>query len=175
LFCSCRVGSQYFVSNFVHINFSDEFVVTLGSDAQAISMTYIPLVSPLAPASCSHYEAADHDKEFAFHSRLSAETTVPGMTLKTILPDYQPPPGLTFLKGAHLHVKEAMGDQKPGQEQDNSFPYGFMRRYWYILLPLFLMNFMSAGPPPEQVSAEGASDGTATAGAGAPKRRGKRD
>ncbi|GAX17993.1 hypothetical protein FisN_18Hh206 [Fistulifera solaris] len=156
-------------------NFRDEFVVTLGSDAQAISMTYIPLVSPLAPASCSHYEAADHDKDFVFHSRLSAETTVPGMTLKTILPDYQPPPGLTFLKGAHLHVKEAMGDQKPGQEQDNSFPYGFMRRYWYILLPLFLMNFMSAGPPPEQGGAEGASEGTPTAGAGAPKRRGKRD
>jgi hypothetical protein len=96
------------------------------------------------------------------------------MTLKTILPDYQPPPGLTFLKGAHLHVQEAMGDKKQGQEQDNSFPYGFMRRYWYILLPLFLMNFMSAGPPPpEQGGTEGA--GEVTAGADAPKRRGKRD
>lgn len=151
---------------------SDEFVVTLGSDAQAISLTYIPLVSPLAPASCSNYESADDDKEFSFNSRLTAETTVPGMTLKTILPDFQPPPGLSFIKGAHL--KEALVDQQKAQEQDNSFPYGFMKKYWYVLLPLFLMNFISSGPPAEQ-GAEGAAAGSATVGAGAPKRRGKRD
>lgn len=164
----------YVISNNVSFYFdcSDEFVVTLGSDAQAISFAYIPLVSPLAPASCSNYESADHDKEFAFHSRLAAETTVPGMTLKTILPDFQPPPGLSFIKGEHL--KDALGDQQKAQEQDNSFPYGFMKKYWYVLLPLFLMNFISSGPPAEQ-GAEGAAAGSATAGAEAPKRRGKRD
>lgn len=157
-----------------YVCYSDEFVLTLGSDAQAISLTYIPLVSPLAPASCSNYESGDHDKEFSFNSRLSAEATVPGMTLKTILPDYQPPPGLSFIKGAHLHVQEALGGQKKDQEQDNSFPYGFMKKYWYVLLPLFLMNFISSGPPAEQ-GTEGATAGAATADAGAPKRRGKRD
>lgn len=136
-------------------------------------MTYIPLVSPLAPASCNNYESSDHEKEFSFNSRLAAETTVSGMTLKTVLPDYQPPPGLSFTKGPHLY--EALGgDQKKDQEQDNSFPYGFMKRYWYILLPLFLMNFISSGPPVEQ-GAEGAAAGSATTNAGASKRRGKRD
>lgn len=109
-----------------------------------------------------------------FNSRLAAETTVPGMILKTVLPDYQPPPGMSFLKGAHLHVQEPLGDQKKGQEQDTSFPYGFLKRYWYVLVPFLLMNFMSSGPPAEPEEA-GGTVAAATGAAGAPKRRGKRD
>lgn len=149
-------------------------MLTLGSNGQVISLTYIPLVSPLAPPSCSDYDSSDHQKTFTFHSRLAAETTVAGMTLKTILPDHQPPPGMSFMKGAHLHVKEPLGDQNKEQEQDNSFPFGFLKRYWYILLPLFLMNFISAEPPAEQSAASATATGE-TVTAGGSKRRGKRD
>ena len=78
-------------------------------------------------------------------------------------------------------AKEGTG-QIPGQEQEE--PTSYIRKYWYLFLPLMIANFMGVGAPsaaPEGESDQGAdgSDGAATTSApaasdGARQRRGKR-
>jgi hypothetical protein len=116
------------------------------------------------------------------------------------MPQYRPPPGLKWLPRLGTNGKLYNANGPPGDkdskgggggaggqpEMDNS-PMGFIRRYWYILLPLFLANFMGAdppagaegGPPPPGAAAavEGggaAAAPTASPGAAPKQRRGKR-
>ena len=174
-------------------NCSEEIVLTLGPKASAISVTYIPLVSPLAPKSCDHEV---YDNKLAngnylpdgWDSRISWETATPGMTLKPVLPQYRPPPGLKWLPrlGANGKLYQAQGPPGTGggeggdknqQEQQpvDSSPMGFIRRYWYLLLPLFLSNFIGGEPPPpaEGQQPQGGEGGAAqVGGAGAPAQGG---
>ena len=178
-------------------------MITLGPKASAISLTYMPLVSPLAPKSC---EDPIWDNKIAnlpdqgWESRISWDTATPGMVLKTVMPQYRPPPGLKWLPRLGTNGKLYQAQGPPGEkdgkggggqggqapEMDNT-PMGFIRRYWYILLPLFLANFLGNDPPPEQQGqgqaqgqAQQQGGGTAPtaspAGGGAPpkQRRGKR-
>lgn len=110
-----------------------------------------------------------------FTSRASYETAVPGLTLSTILPNYPAPPGLKFITKKKTISATATRETTTGSgtatttgsnpffgapEEDPSgnkqtpdadtSPFGFFRRYWYILLPLFIMNFLSK--PEEPVS-----------------------
>lgn len=130
--------------------------MTLGStSAQVLSISYIPLISPLAPATCDAYSKdEDAAKQFQFESRVSIETAVPGMTLRNVLPDYQPPPGLHMLSSKQS-LKDAGGDENQQQEPVDNTPFGFIKRYWYILLPLFLSQFISAEPPPSPQQSDG--------------------
>ena len=116
------------------------------------------------------------------------------------MPQYRAPPGLKWLPRLGTNGKLYQSQSPPGAgdkdgkggagggqapEVDNS-PMGFIRRYWYILLPLFLSNFIGAEPPPEQQQGEGQGQAqgqqgggtaapTASPGGAAPKqRRGKR-
>ena len=167
-------------------------------------MAYIPLVSPLAPKSCtgngpdslpSVESPSDIPKT---QSKISFEVSVPGMTLHSILPGgpLKPPPGLTFLPGQKKAGKDARagggnpllndggtaGGGKDGDTPPDFSPMGLFKRYWYIIVPLLIMNFMSEPPKPEQgqqgqqqSGAAVASQPTAQPEAGAGKqRRGKR-
>jgi hypothetical protein len=164
---------------------SDEIVLTVGSKSQVLSLAYMPLISPLAPTDCSSYDKEENKQPFSFESRVHLETAVPGMTLRTVLPEYQPPPGLSALKGAATTANGPSmggGDDKP-PAADNSF-MGFMKRYWYVLLPMLIMQFMQAQAPAEEAPPEGQQPQVAGAGAApaaaapadgaARKRRGKR-
>ena len=77
----------------------------------------------------------------------------------------------------------------PGAPEVENSPLGFLKRYWYIILPMLIMNLMGGGEPAPAEGAEGASapGGGAVQGGAAPaaspaggggsgkKRRGKRD
>ena len=99
---------------------SDELVVSLGStSAQILSISYMPLISPLAPATCDAYSTDDEDaskQQFQFESRVSVETAIPGMTLRNVLPEYQPPAGLHMLSSKQS-LKDAGGDGSQQQQQ----------------------------------------------------------
>lgn len=161
-----------------------------------ISLAYSPLVSPLAPKTCD--ELSTPSDAIKFNTNIAYEAAVPGMILKTVLPNYQPPPGLKFISDKSKSGGEPLGggggESKPEgfennkeAEQPNSI-MGFLQRYWYILLPIMIMNLMSEPPQegqqqqgqgqPQQQGEQGASApaaATAPAPAGAaPKRRGKR-
>jgi hypothetical protein len=85
----------------------DEIILTLGKDANVISLTYMPKISPLAPSTCDElqvYSDSDSDESGIqvpkLNSDVSWETDVPGMVLKTVLPSYKPPPGLKYIKSS---------------------------------------------------------------------------
>jgi hypothetical protein len=175
-------------------------VITLGPHASAISLTYIPLVSPLAPKSCDHesWEERRANLPAGWETKISWETATPGMVLRPVFPQYKPPPGLRWLPriGSNGKLYQAQGppgssDEKgQGQQQElPTGPMGFIKRYWYILLPLFIANFMGAEPPPQEGQSGGgqgqggAGEGGGGAAAAAPSaasggttrsRRGKR-
>jgi hypothetical protein len=186
----------------VRANFRDQLVLTFGSNGKVISMAYQPLVSPLASSTCEKTIPPDLVVPDTFQSKLEYETAVPGMTLRTILPSYNPPPGLVFLTGngasSSPHNPAARGSASsrppPGVFGEDHVPpevapeglFGYLRKYWYIVVPLMLLNLMNSSAAPTTGEAEGdgvaaaASTvaGAATAGAAAPSqsraRRGKR-
>jgi hypothetical protein len=157
-------------------------------------MAYMPLVSPLAPKTCDGLPVVSGEAKFT--SRISYETAVPGMTLRTILPSYQPPPGLKMITksktvsqtatkespegkktpgkpGVLFGAEDADGTQQAEQVPDVS-PFSFLQRYWYIILPLMIMNFMSPSQEEPKEGASGQQSGGPVAAAGeGSKRRGK--
>jgi hypothetical protein len=126
-------------------NFRDEFVLQLQQGtAHALSMTYMPLVSPLAPATCAEY---------------SSMTTAGA---KKVPPQNMPPPGLKWIPGASSR-KQGAGGFVPPENQQEPGVYGFFKRYWYYIIPLLLIQIMGSEPPP----APPPTGGAAAAAAGA--------
>ncbi|KAL3920318.1 MAG: hypothetical protein SGILL_003323, partial [Bacillariaceae sp.] len=150
-------------------NFKDLFELTLPrsvADASAqdavTSFAYTPLISPLAPKTCDDYPEFNKE-EVAFTSRTNVVLDTPGLPLKPILSTSKPPPGLKFLKrpktagDANAANKGAGEASEGGYEDPNenankqeppSGPFGFIQKYWYVILPMVLMQFMA--PPPEE-------------------------
>ncbi|KAL3894668.1 MAG: hypothetical protein SGARI_007667 [Bacillariaceae sp.] len=178
----------------------DLFELTLprtGAQQDAItSFAYTPLISPLAPKTCDDYPEFNKD-EAAFQSRTSVVLDTPGLPLKPILSVSKPPPGLSFLKRPRQSKTEA--DGSGGSSNENAYEdpnehakpeppsgvFGFLQKYWYIVLPMVLMQFMAppAEEPPQQQGGEAPQEGAAAppAVAAAPagggkkaQRRGKR-
>ncbi|KAL3934479.1 MAG: hypothetical protein SGBAC_009814 [Bacillariaceae sp.] len=155
-------------------NFKDEFQVTLPrtQEAQITSLAYLPLASPLAPKSCEELDALTAPATFT--SKVSLTLDKPGMILKAVLPTTKPPPGMKFIPHPDLKKNKAgasgagagsaTGDAKGGgggeiPGADDEPPQSFMRRYWYIILPLMIANFM--GGPAVDAGAEGAAPAAA--------------
>ena len=126
-------------------------------------MAYVPLVSPLAPKSC--HDMVDPPATVAFDSKVSFELATPGMTLRTVLPtNTKPPPGLRFFAKAKVQAATA-GPGGAAEPEAITGPMGFFKRYWYIIVPLLLMNLFGPQPPEEEKGAGGAGEAAATAGA----------
>jgi hypothetical protein len=130
-----------------------------GEAGQVLSMSYIPLVSPLAPKSCEDLDPVPESAELT--SKISYETPTPGMSLRAVLAGEKPPPGLKFLQFKRSPNQEGGGATGPnpilgdgandGQKPPApSGPFGFLSRYWYILLPIMLMNIMMSPADPQQ-------------------------
>jgi hypothetical protein len=143
-------------------NFKDIFEITLPrtspNEDHILSFAYTPLVSPLAPKSCDEYPALEDNVTMSFQSKTSVKLDTPGMPLKPILTASKPPPGLTFLKrprdtstGGSSNYKNQNGhldyeDPEPKPEPPSGV-FGFFQRYWYVILPMMVMQFLA--PPPE--------------------------
>jgi hypothetical protein len=180
-------------------NYRDKLVLTMGPLGHLLSASYMPNISPLAPTNCAEY--ASHLPECITHfaSTVSWEMAVPGMTLRTVLADQNKPlAGLKHIPGA-IHRAQAAGGSgqgvfagqagEMGADPEPAGMFGFLQRYWYILLPILITNAMNGGDAPKEgeegAGGEGQPQQAAgqVAGAGAataspPKgkqRRGKRD
>jgi len=179
-------------------NFRDEFVLQLQpGTAKALSLSYMPLISPLAPPTCDAYHQS-LPETLAFDSKVTWETAIPGMkvgapvvtadpTKPQAAGHVKPPPGLQWIPGAPRKTSSPQGgvfaEETPAPETGIT---GFFKRYWYILLPIMLINlFGGAAAPPAAEEGAAAAVGAAGAaaastgggGAGSPvrQRRGKRD
>lgn len=151
-------------------NFRDELVLNLNDQAELLSLSYHPIISPLAPKSCGAYESP-LSGEKAFESKISFETAVSGMVVGKPIKDgkssIKPPPGYKWLPGPKS--KGAAFDATPKEEQKPpQGPFEFMKRYWYIFLPVLLMNLLGSEAPPAQAKEEGEGGEQQT------KRRGKK-
>jgi len=136
--------------NLRRANFKDQFEITfprssLGNKQDPLtSFAYTPLVSPLAPKTCDEY--AEDDASKSFSSRVSVLMDTPAMTLKTVLPNTKPPPGIKFAKQPQQPGSSTGGgtdeDGNPAPEAAPS-PFGFFSKYWYIILPMLIMQMIT--------------------------------
>mmetsp|Transcript_16271 Transcript_16271/g.25312 ORF Transcript_16271/g.25312 Transcript_16271/m.25312 type:complete len:267 (-) Transcript_16271:1193-1993(-) len=139
-------------------NFRDEIILTLSNKASVLSVAYTPLVSPLA-APCGELPAVDNAE---FNSVIEYETATPGMTVPLVLPTTKPPPGLKWFPRKSSDPSRPNVDM--GDQPDNQ---SFMRKYWYILLPLFIIGITTGEDPQSQQQPGQQGQPTASAGASA--------
>lgn len=172
----------------------DEITLTLGPRATVLSISYTPLVSSLAPR-CSELSPPAAGEEVTFDSRISYETSTPGMTVPLVLPATKPAPGLKFYPQRGGDAPRPALDGVPGAEgAAGSGPESILKRYWYIILPMGLLALSGGGGEAtpaegqgEAPSIDGGSGGDggaqrtapaagapAPSGEGARRRRGKR-
>ena len=147
--------------NLRRANFKDQFEITfprssLGNKQDVLtSFAYTPLVSPLAPKTCDEY--LEDDSEKSFSSRVSVQMDTPAMTLKAVLPQSKPPPGIKFVQQPNQSgsTGSAGGSDEDGNPIPNATPtpFGFLSKYWYIILPMMLMQLITA--PAEEEGKQG--------------------
>jgi hypothetical protein len=181
-----------------------------------------PLAPPCGELFKQPLSKGDEDVCFTFKTQVTVEGAITATSVPLVLPASRPPPGrlsrnvsfvsmnstvlfhlalnrlfyvspnfagLLFFPTAKLGVN---GDpsQPEGQQQQHK---SFLVRYWYIILPIFIMTCLTGGeeppPPPSSSGARTSNTATATSSgnvaraaaplpqttAGTVKRRGKRD
>lgn len=165
-------------------NFRDEFsliIPRVGNDPSAItSLSYTPLVSPLAPKSCDEYERDQlvPSGDIQWTSKVQVNLDTPGMTLRTILPKVKPPPGLSWTahgvnanKGSASQILLNEGGKGgpagatgPGGEE-TADSQSFFRKYWYFIVPLVLANLIPTPQDPQKATGqEGSTTETGVGG-----------
>jgi hypothetical protein len=160
----------------IRSNFRDEILLHLQPrTANAISITYMPFISPFAPSTCAEYNNPISTDKMKFESKISWETAVPGMVVgKPPLKDpvtqlplqstlkIKPPPGISWLQGAipRKPSNTPGGNGKPGEESEKPDPFAFLKRYWYIIVPMLLLNLFSAGSNEPKSASAGPASGT---------------
>eukprot|EP00536_Pseudo-nitzschia_multiseries_P006106 jgi/Psemu1/239115/estExt_Genewise1.C_1260016 len=151
--------------NLRRANFKDQFDITLprssAGDRQdpMTSFAYTPLVSPLARKDCEDYNDGDNNEDTVrlFSSRVSVQLDTPAMTIKTILPQSKPPPGIAFVKQSQTPGQQR-GSTSGADDGDNyedpdapptpPSPLGFFSKYWYIILPMIILQVLQAPEEP---------------------------
>jgi hypothetical protein len=186
--------------NLQRANFKDQFDITLprsslGDRQDPItSFAYTPLVSPLAPKSCDNeYETTNDDdknKVKTFSSRVNVQLDTAAMALKNVLSQSKPPPGLAFMKQPQQPGEQGSSSNGSGgdEEQDPNAPpnpvpspFAFLQKYWYIILPMIILQFITGPAEEQKPQGSGGNEGSDTStnnaistGDGNKTRRGKR-
>ena len=168
--------------------FREEVALTLAEDGGLVSASYRPLVSPLAPP-CEEMGSLEESLRSGeggggapeFKTTVLYSTSTAAMTVPVVLPKVKPPPGLKIYPRKQRPAEEGGQDaaQSNPFEEDKPESQSFLRKYWYIILPMVLVNIFGAGgeePVPPSAAGAAAAAGGAVAAGGAPRRRrGKRD
>ena len=145
--------------NLRRANFKDQFEISLprsslGDKEDAMtSFAYTPLVSPLAPKTCAEY--GNEETTRSFSSRVSVQLDTPAMALKSILPPSKPPPGIAFAKQPKQPGQSGGGESYDGEPPANPTPFGFLSKYWYIILPMLIMQMITVPAEDENMPQQG--------------------
>ena len=144
--------------------------MTFGKQGTVLSMAYMPMVSKLAPPTC---DGLEYDDSLEFSTKVDYQVDHIGMPLKTVLPSVKPPPGLNYLPGTKSTTGSGTGAGAGGGggfAKDEPEPpqglFGYLTKYWYIVVPLMLMNLL--GPEPPREGEEGGGGGQPSSGATPP-------
>lgn len=160
-------------------NFREEIELTIGHTGSLLSLSYTPLVSPIAMPCHSLPNLATDPK---FQTQISYSTSTAGMTIPAILPKTKPPPGFKSIprSGSQGGSAGSQSSRNAGappfgdseEERKARENQSFLRKYWYIILPLALSTFFSAEEPaasngPRGGGGSGAGSSAASAGVAA--------
>lgn len=160
-------------------NFREELELTLSEKGSLVSVTLIPLVSPLAPPCASLGPLAEAEGAVPeFQTTVSYETSKPAMTVPLVLPKVKPPPGLKLYprKPAAAAGGKGAGGAGAGagsngdgafEEDDKPQNQSFLMKYWYIILPLMILQFVGGPEEPPQQEEGGGREGGSAAGSAA--------
>ena len=186
-------------------NLREEIGLSIGPTGKLLSVSYRPIISPLAPKTCQKLmplsekpdaifgRKGEDDESIStmpFKTTVSFDSHKPMMAVPLILPQQRPPPGLKwYRRNAKNNPNPLLGGSKEGggipgleDEQPSGWKSSFLYKYWYIILPLAIMGLYGGGE--EEVQQAGQARGVAGASAGAvaaggvaqaTHRRGKRD
>mmetsp|Transcript_17410 Transcript_17410/g.37588 ORF Transcript_17410/g.37588 Transcript_17410/m.37588 type:complete len:308 (+) Transcript_17410:125-1048(+) len=174
-------------------NLREEIGLSVGPTGKLQSVSYRPIISPLAPKTCQKImplsekpdaifgRRGDDDESISampFKTTVSFDSHKPMMAIPTVLPQQRPPPGLKWhrrnsknnpnplLGGSN--VKEGGGIPGVDDEPPTGFKSSWLYRYWYIILPMAIMGLFGGveeeEPPKNQA---GQHRGAAAASAGA--------
>ena len=179
-------------------NLREEITLSISPTGKLMSVSYRPLISPLASKTCDNlmplvkkpdaiFGRNKDEQGMPFKTTVAFESHKPMMEIPTVLPQSRPPPGLNWYRrnsknNPHLFTESG----GPGEEEPAGFKASFMykmfSKYWYIILPLAVMSALGAEEPEGATQSSGGG-GAAAAGASAAaggavrqaQRRGKRD
>lgn len=164
-------------------NYRERINLVLSSNGDLISLEYTPLVSPLmAKTPCETLLSEDprdelNDLPRTFNSTASFSLGTPGMTVPVVLSSPMNLPKGSFQAlprdrvGSDVGVGETGAGAGASEPRDDAFGDGesgnqrqsFLMRYWYIILPLFIMSMLGAEEPPPEQGGEPQQQGTAAA------------
>ena len=179
-------------------NLREEITLSISPTGKLMSVSYRPLISPLASKTCDNtmplaekpdaiFGRSKDGEGMPFKTTVAFETHKPMMEIPTVLPQSRPPPGLNWYRRNSKNNPQLFTESGgPGEEEPAGFKASFMykmfSKYWYIILPLAVMSALGAEEPEGTAQSSGGG-GAAVAGAGAAaggaarqaQRRGKRD
>jgi hypothetical protein len=176
-------------------NLRDEITLSISPTGKLMSVSYRPLISPLAAKSCENliplsekpdaiFGRITEGEGMPFKTTVGFESHKPMMEIPTVLPQSRPPPGLNWYRrnSKNNPTMFTEGGGPEGEEPQGfqgTMLYKMFTKYWYIILPLAVMSAFGAEEP-EGARGSGvaaaAGGGAAAAGAAVQtQRRGKRD
>eukprot|EP00580_Thalassiosira_gravida_P009631 CAMPEP_0201635084 /NCGR_PEP_ID=MMETSP0493-20130528/7760_1 /ASSEMBLY_ACC=CAM_ASM_000838 /TAXON_ID=420259 /ORGANISM="Thalassiosira gravida, Strain GMp14c1" /LENGTH=307 /DNA_ID=CAMNT_0048107011 /DNA_START=102 /DNA_END=1025 /DNA_ORIENTATION=- len=186
-------------------NLREEIGLSVGPTGKLLSVSYRPIISPLAPKTCQKLMPLSEKPDAIFGRRgesdesssstMPFKTTVsfdshkPMMAIPTVLPQQRPPPGLKWyrrnsknnpnpLLGGSNVKHEGGGIPGVDDEPPTGFRSSFLYKYWYIILPMAIVGLFGGVEEEEEGGAAGATVGAVAAGSvtqARQPRRGKRD
>ncbi|KAL3802977.1 hypothetical protein HJC23_011600 [Cyclotella cryptica] len=174
-------------------NLREEITLSIGPTGKLMSVSYRPLISPLAAKTCDNLTPLSEKPEvifgrnkedgeeinlMPFKTSVSFESHKPMMEIPTVLPQSRPPPGLNWYRRNAKNNPSPLlgsdggpppfGDEEQPTGIQSTFLYRMITRYWYIALPLFIMGlFGGVEEPPSDQTGGGGGAGVATAAGGA--------
>ncbi|KAL7541513.1 hypothetical protein ACHAXR_011439 [Thalassiosira sp. AJA248-18] len=172
-------------------NLREEIGLSISPTGKLLSVSYRPLISPLAPKTCQSLKPLSEKPEVIFgrkgdneesssNNAMPFKTTVsflshtPMMAIPTVLPQQRPPPGLKWhrrnaknnpnplLGGANVK-HEGGGIPGVDDEPGTGWKSSFLYRYWYIILPMAIMGLFGGVEEEESASQAGQAGGAAAA------------
>lgn len=158
-------------------NFRDEMELTLSPTGSILSISYKPLISPLAP-SCEELVniMGEDQKERSFQSRANIQIGKEGIAIP-LLVQSKPVIGYKWLKQVRKEGSPAVGTDgekrvdgpafvDPTQTEEGTQNQSFLRKYWYIILPITLMSMMGGEDPQSSAASSSTSAAAAAASTG---------
>lgn len=142
-------------------NLREDINLSISPTGKLMSVSYRPIISPLAPKTCHQMKSLsekpetifgklggenDRNTSMPFKTTVSFDSHTPMMIVPAILTQQRPPPGLKwYRRNAKNNPSPLMGGAKqeggggiPGvdDEPPSGWRSSFLYKYWYIVLPM---------------------------------------